>query len=589
MARSASAARPAGGDEVAEWADAYRDRLRKPAKVERYEWGPTAIGPTWQRDGKGWLLPERSLGWTMLGWCATYLQAGRDEPWLFTDEQSRFLLWWYAVDENGRFLYRDGVLQRLKGWGKDPVGAAIGMFEMVGPCTVGDMVKDQPVGVPHLDPWVQITAVSLEQTKNTMRLLPTLITSRLLSEQALAIGKVSAYAGNKLLQAVTSSPATLQGARATFVLLNETHEWVSSNGGHDMAYVLSNNATKSKGGTARTLRITNAFEPGLDSVAEHDREAWQDVQAGRAVDTGVLYDSLEAAPEAPLSLEAAPAVIRSVRGDSTWLDIDRLVASIADTRNPPSRSRRFWYNQIVAAEDAWADPNKVKAAQLAKDDPTDFAADDVIVMFGDGSKSDDATGLIGVRVSDGLAKVLYVKQPRAGEIISRPEVDRAVEDAFERYKVMAFWFDPSHAKDDDAEGDNRFWWPLVDEWSQRYGRKLKLHPVQSGPRKHAVAFDMATPAAQALFVPAVEQCLNDFEDGTLQFVHSDWLVEHCVNARRNPNTKYGVTIRKEHRESKRKIDLAICLAGARMLRRMYLLSKSKGKGTPGKGRVISLT
>jgi hypothetical protein len=37
--------------------------------------------------------------------------------WQFTLEQLRFVLWWYAVDESGEFVYRTGVLQRLKGWG----------------------------------------------------------------------------------------------------------------------------------------------------------------------------------------------------------------------------------------------------------------------------------------------------------------------------------------------------------------------------------------------------------------------------------------------------------------------------------------
>jgi hypothetical protein len=183
-----------------------------------------------------------------------------------------------------------------------------------------------------------------------------------------------------------------------------------------------------------------------------------------------------------------------------------------------------------------------------------------------------------------LAKVLHVQQPRKGEVVSRESLRRAVEDAFERFRVVAFWFDPSHAKDDDAEGDSRFWWPLVDEWSQTYGRKLKLWPVLSGPRRHAVAFDMSLAVNQAQFVPAVEQCLSDFEEGLVPYVPSDWLAEHCINARRNPNTKWGVTIRKEHRESARKIDLAICLIGARMLRRGYLLSKKKG--TPGTGRAV---
>lgn len=582
MARKAS--RPAPKDDpIAGWARAYRAILSRPATVDHHEWEPVKIGPTWQVEGGRWLLPERTLGWTMLGWCAEFLQAGRDEPWRFTDEQARFLLWWYAVDDQGRFLYRDGVLQRLKGWGKDPIGACIGLFEQVGPCTVGDIVKGQPIGVPHPDPWVQIAAVSLEQTKNTMRLLPTLVTPHLVAQESLAIGKESAYAGNRLLQAVTSSPATLQGARATFVLLNETHEWISSNGGHDMAYVLSNNATKSKGGAARTLRITNAYEPGLDSVAEHDREAWQDVQKGNAVDTGLLYDSLEAAPDAPLTVEAAPAVVRSVRGDSTWLDVDRIVQSIADVRNSPSQSRRFWYNQIVAAEDAWADPNRVRASVVQG---AELADGDVITLFGDGSKSDDATGLVACRVSDGLSQVLHVQQPKKGDIVSRDDLDRAVRAAFDRFKVVAFYFDPSHAKDANAEGDSRFWWPMVDQWSTDFGRKLKLWPVQSGPRRHAVAFDMALNTNQALFVPAVEQCLSDFDNGDVMLSPSDWLVEHCINARRNPNTKFGVTIRKEHRESHRKIDLAVCLVGARMLRRMYVLSKKTG--APGKGRAIIL-
>lgn len=585
MARSLSAARDDDNAELDEIEGWYRRRLTAPASSVGLDWQPVTIGPTWQRDGEHWLLPERTLGWLMLAWCGAKLQAGRDEPWTFTDEQARFLLWWYAVDELGRFIYRDGVLQRLKGWGKDPIGGTIGLFELVGPCLVGDLVKGQPVGKPHPDPWVQIAAVSLEQTKNTMRLLPNLISSETRSEYDLMVGKESAYSGNRFLQAVTSSPATLQGARATFVLLNETHEWVSSNGGHDMAYVLSNNATKSSGGLARTLRITNAFEPGMDSVAERDRDAWQDVEAGRAMGTGLLYDSLEAAPDAPLTIEAAPAVIRSVRGDSTWLDIDRIVQSIADTRNPPSQSRRFWYNQIVAAEDAWADPNDVKLAAV---DGVDFEPGDRVVMFGDGSKSDDATGLIAVRCSDGLAKVLHVQQPKAGEIVNRDALDLAVVDAFNTYAVAAFWFDPSHAKDDDAEGDNRFWWPLVDEWMTRYGKKLKLWPVMTGPRRHAIAFDMALPTNQALFVPAAEQCLTDFESRTLKFIRSSWLQEHCVNARRIPN-KYGVSVRKEHRESRHKIDLAVCLIGARMLWRRWQLDQvGKGKGAPGRGRVILL-
>jgi hypothetical protein len=39
------------------------------------------------------------------------LAPGEDgKPWKFTPEQMRFVLWWYAVDTRGRFVYRKGVL-----------------------------------------------------------------------------------------------------------------------------------------------------------------------------------------------------------------------------------------------------------------------------------------------------------------------------------------------------------------------------------------------------------------------------------------------------------------------------------------------
>lgn len=87
--------------------------------VEEIDLLPTLFhGPTWAKtdDGK-WLLPDLTLGWQIAGWCAEYLIGDDGKPWKFTNEQLRFILWWYAVNESGRFVYRTGTLQRLKGWG----------------------------------------------------------------------------------------------------------------------------------------------------------------------------------------------------------------------------------------------------------------------------------------------------------------------------------------------------------------------------------------------------------------------------------------------------------------------------------------
>lgn len=65
-------------------------------------------------------LPQYTLGWQILAWAAHYLRQpdGPDAggPLLFTREQVRLVLWWYAVDHRGRFLYTSGVIRRMKGW-----------------------------------------------------------------------------------------------------------------------------------------------------------------------------------------------------------------------------------------------------------------------------------------------------------------------------------------------------------------------------------------------------------------------------------------------------------------------------------------
>ncbi|GGS41823.1 terminase [Streptomyces parvus] len=568
---------------------------------------PFTLGPTWQRGEDGrFVLPEYTLGWHALAWAKTYLQHYVGRPWQYTPEQARLTLWWYAMDPvTNRFLWRDGVLQRLKGWGKDPVKATWAGFEFVGPCRF-DRVADeanewgvppgQPLGIQHPAAWVQIAAVSQDQTRNTMTLFPSIFTKRAIEEYRIDLGKEIIYAdkGRARMEAVTSSPRALEGGRPTFTSMGETHHWLESNSGHEMAAVIERNATKSADGQSRTLADTNAFEPGEDSVAERTRDAYEAVEAGRAADTGLFYDSLEAPPEAKLTEAWIEPTLRAVRGDSTWLDIGRLKSSILDTRNPPSRSRRFWYNQIAAAEDAWMARYEWDAC---KREDLSLADGDEVVMFFDGSKSDDATGLCACRMSDGLVSTLGVWQrppnwpaPESPGYapwqVPREDVDGVVQNAFARFKVLAFFADPGSGQDEDGE---MYWDAFLDRWGQSYGKKLLLRAVVAGPKAHAVRWDMRDRRNQETFTDAVKRTREDILQR--QLVHDGHKVmrTHVINARRRTNA-WGVTIGKEHRESARKIDLAVCMIGARMLRRTVLNSPKNQKRTTarGRGRVVVL-
>lgn len=604
MARAANAGAPAlhvsREHEYAEIEQHYRDLLERTTPPTDLVWDPVRIGPTWDwSPDRGWLLPEATLGWGVLSWSTYWLTGRGGAPWMWTPEQTRILLWYYAinVDDAGQdvsFLVDTYALQRLKGWGKDPTAAGISTCSLHAPVMFDHWVGDRPVGRDDPEAWTQIAAVSEDQTKNTMKLFPGLIPAETRKHYGIQIGKLNVWSDGdrRQIEAVTSNPLSIEGGRPHQIIRAETQNWLASNGGHEMVGAMEGNAAKAEvESPARILDIFNAYRPGLDSVAERAREAWESTQGDGGVEFyGTVWDSLEAPPKAPLTKDAAPDVLTAVRGDAKWLDTrpnGRIVKSIMNPENSTSESRRKWYNQISGTEDAWAEPTWVDAARDAGRG-LDLQPGDRIVLFGDGSKSGDDTGLIACRLSDGLCKVLWFFHPTAdAPIVDRAGLDTAVEQAFLTYKVVAFWFDPSHAKDDNATGeDDRFWWPLVDQWHQTYSRRIdkKFWAVKTGDRAHAIAFDMLKPGPQQLFQPAVSHVAEDLEHGRIMIVDSAKLRQH-MKAAREREGRYGKSIGKENRSSKRKVDLAVCLVGARMLFRQVQLKKPK---TRSRGRVIVL-
>lgn len=509
-------------------------------------------------------------------------------------------------------------------WGKDPLAAFLSIVELLGPCRFSHWAtKDEvtevvgfgdPVARDNPVAWIQIAAVSITQTQNTMSLFPVMISDKLMREHGMRKGDIGkeiiyAYGGRRRIQAVTSSPRALEGGRPTFVIMNETHHWLFENNGHGMFKVIRRNAVKSKGGAARSLSITNAYAPHEGSVAQIIRESWENEQAGLSVRTRMLYDSLEAPDTAKMSLTKKDmpdgsdpteeqirayigAVIRAVRGDATWLYVDNIVDEILDKVNPPSESRRWYYNQVVASEDVWADPAAIRAGinpvvrEARTADVDQLRAgwlpmpSDPIVMFGDGSKSDDATGLVGCRLSDGYTFTIGVWQKPPGDrgdlwLAPRGEVRQRIDEAFARFNVVGFWFDPSHTKDD--EDGTRYWDGMLDEVHRAYKDRLQVWAVKTGDRQMSVMWDMTSRDRHGIFVAAAETFIEELEHKDEQgeyrptFTHDGHpaLVQHMQNAYRAPG-EHGISLRKEHRESLKKIDLAVCAVGARMLRRIVL-------------------
>ena len=502
---------------------------------------PHDIGPLWQKDEDGhWLLPEKTLGWEVLGWCAEWLQTPEGEPWIFTGEQSRLLLWLFSVGPDGEFNYRQAVYQALKGAGKDPVAAALSIVHLIGPCKFshwdenGDPVaKDDPAA------WVQIAAVSRDQTKNTMSLIPSLLperTRRAFGGVDVQKEVVYAYGGNRRLEVVSSSSRSLEGNRPTWVTFNETQHMTPSRGGVDLYETVSYNVLKTGG---RFICITNAYEPGEDSVAQRIREAQEKVWAGLHESSGWAYFSREANSNSPLSKDWAPFILEIIRGDAVWLPIPNIVKSMQDGSIPATRVRRMFYNQITAASDSLIAPGEWDGALASGQlygDKRDLSPGDEVTLGFDGGKTDDSTALVATRLSDKLIVPLAIWE-KTGEDwrINEAEVDSEVHLAFQTYKVRAFYADVA------------LWESYIANWSETY-REVLL--IKASPQS-ATGFDMR--GNQQKIARGVEAFIQAVIDRRIKHNGHKILRLHVLNAKRRRN-RFALTFAKENAESPRKVD-----------------------------------
>lgn len=557
---------------------------------------PYIVGPTWQtrRDGSFYLPePNRTLGDQVVNWMyANLLSPGGEfagEPFMPTNEQYRFLLWWYAIDEHGRFVYRNGVLRRMKGWGKDPLAAAMALADLCGPVVFSHWnALGIPVGKRRHAPWIQIAGVAQEQAGNTFKLFPAMVSKRLKEEFKLELNKTIIYAeGGGLIEALTSSPKTAEGNRPTFVVANEIQWWMENNDGHAMFNVIKGNLAKNPGGQGRWLAICNGHRPGEESIGERLWDEHLRIDGGKAVNVRMLYDSLEAPADTPIG-EIPPQNVDEAgfnaglkrlregmliaRGDASWLDVDSIIETeVLSTSNLVTEMRRMYLNQINAMEDSWMSPvewDRVADPELILEDR------DRITLAFDGSKSNDWSALVACRVSDGALFVIKTWNPEHYDgRIPQDDVDATVHWVFSKYNVVGF------------RADLLGWENYIDQWSHKYGKKLKIKAFGVKP----IAFDMRgedTRAIRKIFALDCERFLDAVLQGELSHTGDKVLRTHVLNAHRHPTPYESISIRKATKDSPRKIDAAVCAVMAFGQRQEFLMSRRGRVVTPGSAGVF---
>jgi hypothetical protein len=532
------------------------------------------IGPTWLTDDDGdWLLPQYTLGWEVIAWAEEHLNSpmGDGSPLNITLEQMRIILWHYAIDEDGNWSYWKCLWQSAKGAGKDGLGAILGLVELIGPCRFShweytDDGEKVPVAKSNPAALVQFAGVSKEQTNNTMDFIPMLLPESTKEKYNLEVQKEIVYVtgtGRKLQQVGANWPA-LQGKRATYVVMNEMQHWYSSQGGPQLYDVLKNNVLKTRG---HFLVITNAYQPGEDSMHERIRLEQEKVWRGLAQPSGWLYMSREAHPEAPLHPDWVEYILRPIYGDAYWQtrDMSTVATEVLDGSTPPSQIRRMFYNQIVASEDAFFSPAEIARARRENcyGDKNDLSLGDEIVMGFDGGKTDDATALVAIRIKDKLIVPLAIWQKPDGPLgeswrIDENEVNETVIAAFQDYTVRAFYADPA------------LWQSWISQWNEAYREELAVRASAHS----SIAWEMSS--SNQRIGRAWESFYDAIRTRRLQHNGDKLLESHMTNARRGRG-KGGLIARKENPESPLKIDSMVAAYVAYAALEDYLQKGKKPK------------
>ena len=534
-----------------------------------------------------------TLGWEAIHWAVKYLKqpdgeyAG--ERWEFIESQIRWELLWYAIRDDGRWLYYHGVRRYPKGAGKSPFAAVSSLIELLAPVrlkTFDDRVMGGCIGRPVSMPLVQIAATSHDQANvNTMRMVQALLPkkSRIRNDYNVETGKTVFHVpGGGQLMIITSSPTTEEGALVTFGILDQTESFLPNNGGVKLSEVLDRNVGKQGN---RLIETSNAWEPGQESVAEGTFDTWVSQEEGRLKGKGrILYDSRMA--PADIDFNDVASIERGVAaayGDAFWIDVPDIVESrILSPKTPLDVSKRYYLNWPTAAQDAWT----TQQLWTRMADPAFLIDDgDDITMGFDGSRINDATALIGCHIATGFTFSLGIWETDGGRRpIPVEEVDSAVALAKQRFMVRAFFADVNEWEESTKIG----WRALFLEDDH-----LDIWSVPGGRDPQPVAWDMRSHVGE--FTAACEMVLGEIENKPPGFVHDgdSFLGRHVVNARRRPN-RWGVSIGKEAPKSVNKIDGCVAMIIARHARRLVLSSKAYQerkalevkRSTPGQGKGV---
>ena len=490
-----------------------------------------------------------SLGYEVLDWLVEYtchgvgdIQGKRLEGAFDLDDEIReHIIECYRIDPvSGRRVFNEAVLSRPKGRAKSEVAALVVIVEAFGPCRFGGWDADgQPVARPVVSPLIKCLATEESQAGNTFSNVA-FIAGEWGQDEHPEIyggaGGVRRYQSASAIylprggeiRACTSGAASKDGGLETHVVADETHLYVLPEL-RNMYATTARNMGKRYDADAWLHQTSTAYRPGEQSVFETTLTLWRKGDLPESV----YVNHREATGK--IDLDDKGRTIRQLREvygpAAEWIDMDRKYRDMRDLRICPDEetAARYFLNRPMSSKDAWI-PDDVVKRQIRAEAIDPGAR---ITLGFDGSLNDDATVLIGCRVSDGFIFPVGIWAKPSGPEgnwweVPRSDVLSAIREAFGRYDVVRMYADPHEWRSD------------IDALQEEFGER---------------ASPWATSRDTAMG-PALDRLRTDLMNGVAWHSGDPTVVEHFSNAYVRTRGIHRL-VRKEHAKSDRKIDSVI--------------------------------
>ena len=396
----------------------------------------------------------------------------------------------------------------------------------------------RPVGAPVTDPYIPLVAYTEEQSDELVygALRVILEYSPLVDDFDIGLARIMRVGGDGKAVSLASAPDARDGARTTMQVFDETHRFTLPRLKQAHRTMLAN-IPKRKLSDAWSLETTTAPAPGEGSVAEDTMDYARQVRDGKIADSRLFFFHRQASDNHDLTTPEGvrAAVIEASGPVAEWSDIDGIIEQWRDPTADRTYLERVWLNRLVRSADRAFDAEQWRA--LAQ--PQDVPDGDLITLGFDGSRYNDATGIIATHVTSGYQWVVGVwEKPFGLDTWEVPvnEVEAAVKAVFERWDVWRMYADPP------------YWETWVAKWAGEFGAERVMEWWTN--RTKAMAY-------------AIKSFANAITSGELTHDGSPAYARHIGNAVRRELTlrdDTGATLwtmYKERPDSPHKIDLAM--------------------------------